>query len=342
MALFLDGPAPTIDDLINEDSGLLDTALTVGINVTAKLQLAWCEVQSELETLLLRLQSAAAIGLIQPPSIGQVVVTPDLARWEKMQALAMVYRDASYTQLIDRYKNKWDMFVKLTQAARDQFIANGIGLVSSPLPIATIPILGTVSVTSTQSTAERSTRALPGSTQQARKTHRHPPRSIVVPDGKPDDRNGYWRRPPTQSDLTFMSGTVLAMMTLQNSVALPVNGTFAHLHSGTSAGSQLARRRAGAGLREGTPGDYHAGLTARLTQKGEYDGRIYRNTGGAGCRAALTNTTTWRECAYHVHRRERFDAESCRSPFHRDAEREPGNRGTLRSGAVPGAACLLR
>src|ERR1700684_1575256 len=130
MALFLDGPAIGIDDLINEDSGLLDTALTVGINVTAKLQLAWCEVQSELETLLLRLQSAAAIGLIQPPSIGQVVATPDLARWEKMQALAMVYRDASYTQLIDRYKNKWDMFVKLTQAARDQFIANGIGLVN--------------------------------------------------------------------------------------------------------------------------------------------------------------------------------------------------------------------
>ena len=37
MALFLDGPAVTIDDLIAEDSGLLATAQTVGINVTAKL-----------------------------------------------------------------------------------------------------------------------------------------------------------------------------------------------------------------------------------------------------------------------------------------------------------------
>ena len=51
MALFTDGPACTIDDLIDEDSGLLDTAQTVGINVTAKLKLAMSEVQSELNTL---------------------------------------------------------------------------------------------------------------------------------------------------------------------------------------------------------------------------------------------------------------------------------------------------
>ena len=149
MALFLDGPAVTIDDLLAEDSGLLVTAQTVGINVTAKLTLAMSEVQSELETLLLRLQSAATIGLVQPPGIGQVVATTDLARWEKMQALAMVYRDASFTQLIDRYKSKWDVFATLTIAAKNQFIANGIGLVNDPVPEAALPVLGTTSVTTT-------------------------------------------------------------------------------------------------------------------------------------------------------------------------------------------------
>ena len=58
MGLFIDGPAITIDDLIAEDSGLLATAQTVGINVTSKLGLAMSEVQSELETLLLRLQTS--------------------------------------------------------------------------------------------------------------------------------------------------------------------------------------------------------------------------------------------------------------------------------------------
>src|SRR6185312_15251456 len=114
MGLFIDGPAIAIDDLIAEDSGLLATAQTVGINVTSKLTLAMSEVQSELETLLLQL-STGSTGLVTPPGIGQVVVTPDLARWEKMQALTMVYRDAAYTQLIDRYKAKWDMFTSLTR-----------------------------------------------------------------------------------------------------------------------------------------------------------------------------------------------------------------------------------
>jgi len=151
MALFSDGPACSIDDLIDEDSGLLDTAQTVGINVTAKLKLAQSEVQSELLSLLLRLQAPTGSGgSVQPPGIGQVVVTADLARWEKMQALAMVYRDASYTQLIDRYKAKWDMFIKLTQLARDQFIANGVGLVTDPMPKAVVPVLGTVSTLDSQ------------------------------------------------------------------------------------------------------------------------------------------------------------------------------------------------
>jgi hypothetical protein len=136
MALFLDGPACTIDDLLDEDSGLLDTAQTVGINVTAKLKLAMSEVQSELVTMLARVQAT---------DIGQVVATTDLARWEKMQALSMVYRDAAYTQLIDRYKAKWDMFIRLTAAARDQFTANGVGVVNDPVMKATLPVLGTIS-----------------------------------------------------------------------------------------------------------------------------------------------------------------------------------------------------
>jgi hypothetical protein len=227
MALFLDGPAVGIDDLINEDSGLLDTALTVGINVTAKLQLAWSEVQSELETLLLRLQSAAAIGLIQPPSIGQVVVTPDMARWEKMQALAMVYRDASYTQLIDRYKNKWDMFIKLTQAARDQFVANGIGLVNNPLPVASLPVLGTVTTTSVQAggTFYACVSWLNAAGQEGSPS---PAASITVPAenlmtvmaaGAPANAVGF----------NVYAGNVLAMMTLQNGAAIPVGDTFTYI-----------------------------------------------------------------------------------------------------------------
>ena len=236
MGLFIDGPAITIDDLIAEDSGLLATAQTVGINVTAKLGLAMSEVQSELETLLLRLQSSVSVGLIQPPAIGQVVVTPDLARWEKMQALTMVYRDAAYTQLIDRYKAKWDMFTALNQAARNQFIANGIGLVNSPLPEAAIPILGTESVTSTQA-GETFYAVVTWVNAAGQEGSPSAAASIVVPannlmtvmaTGAPVNAVGF----------NVYVGTALAMMTLQNTALLPVGSTFTYI-PGISTSSQM-------------------------------------------------------------------------------------------------------
>lgn len=236
MALFLDGPACTIDDLLAEDSGLLVTAQTVGINVTAKLVLAMSEVQSELETLLLRLQSSIVIGLVSPPGIGQVVVTPDLARWEKMQALVMVYRDASYTQLIDRYKAKWDMFVILTRTARDQFIANGIGLVNDPVPVAAIPVLGTVSGPLTQLggtfyacvtwvNAEGQEGA-PSAAASIVVTAEH--LMTVMAIGAPANAAGF----------NVYAGTVLAMMTLQNDVVLAAADSLTYI-PGLSTSSQL-------------------------------------------------------------------------------------------------------
>lgn len=235
MALFTDGPAIAIDDLIDEDSGLLDTAQTVGINVTAKLKLAMSEVQSELETLLLRLQVSTLAGLIQPPSIGQVVVTADLARWEKMQALAMVYRDAAYTQLIDRYQAKWNMFVELTQAARGQFIANGVGFVEDPMPIAAIPVLGTQSVPGPQNGGTFyacitwvNAAGQEGSPSAAA--------SIAVPSNNVLTVMAM-NPPETAVGFNVYVGTALAMMTLQNSTPLPAGDSFAYI-PGTSTSNQ--------------------------------------------------------------------------------------------------------
>ena len=236
MGLFIDGPAITIDDLIAEDSGLLATAQAVGINVTAKLKLAMSETQAELETLLARLQPSVSLGLISPPGIGQVVVTPELARWEKMQALTMVYRDAAYTQLIDRYKTKWDMFTALNQAARNQFIANGIGLVKSPVPQAAIPVLGTESVTSTQAggTFYACVTWVNAAGQEGSPSAAA---SIVVPvnnlmtvmaTGAPRNAAGF----------NVYVGTVLTMMTLQNEVVLPAGSSFTYV-PGISTSSQL-------------------------------------------------------------------------------------------------------
>jgi hypothetical protein len=234
MGLFTDGPAIAIDDLIDEDSGLLDTAQTVGINVTAKLKLSMSEVQSELETLLLRLQASTVGGMVQPPSINQVVVTPDLARWEKMQALAMVYRDAAFTQLVDRYQAKWNMFMKLTQAARDQFIANGVGFVNDPVPVAAIPVLGTQSVPGPQ-TGGTFYACIAWINMQGQEGSPSPAASIVVAANNVMTVMAM-NPPATAVGFNVYIGTALAMMTLQNDTPLPAGDSFTYIPgSSTSA-----------------------------------------------------------------------------------------------------------
>ncbi len=143
MALFADGPAPTIDNLINEDSGLLDVAETTGINVTAKLRLAHEEMESELRLWLNRPRAAAELLWTAAPRIEQIVTTPPLKRWETMLSLAMVYRDAYFSAQVDRYQAKWQEFLQLARDARERLIASGLAMVSDPVPQPVPPVLGT-------------------------------------------------------------------------------------------------------------------------------------------------------------------------------------------------------
>lgn len=244
MALFTDGPACTIDELMEEDSGLLETAQTVGINVTAKLRLAMSEVQSELETWLMRPTPVSGFGpigspWIRPVDIGHVVVTRELARWEKMQALAMVYRDAYFSQLVDRYQGKWDEYAKLTRYARDQFVANGIGLVADPVPKAELPVAGSVAVVSSQA----------GGTFYACVAWVNPAGqegeasdavSMVVPannlltvtaTGAPAGVSGFY----------VYAGSALKSMTLQTETVLPAGATFTWVPGAVTSQQQPGR-----------------------------------------------------------------------------------------------------
>jgi hypothetical protein len=237
MALFTDGPACTIEDLTGEDSGLLATAETVGINVTTKLWLAMSEVQSEVENWLLRPQPAIGPPWTHPQAIGNVVVTRELARWVKMQTLTMVYRDAYFGQLIDRYQGKWDEYAKLTRYARDQFVANGIGLAANPMPKAAIPVLGTISLPSQQAGGTFYA-CVTWVNQAGQEGAASDAGSITVPDdnlmtvmasGDPANAVGF----------NVYVGTAPATTNLQSQVPLPAGATFTYL-PGAVTSNQIA------------------------------------------------------------------------------------------------------
>jgi hypothetical protein len=75
--------------------------------------------------------------------IEQIIVNDPLRRWERMSALAHVYRDAYFSQLVDRYQAKWDEYTALTRNAREIFIATGLELTGDPIRKAEPPLLST-------------------------------------------------------------------------------------------------------------------------------------------------------------------------------------------------------
>jgi hypothetical protein len=237
MALFVDGPACTIDDLVDEDSGLLDVAHTIGINVATKLRLAMGELRSEIETWLTRPQAVTGPLWVQAPRIGQVVVTPEMARWEKMQALALVYQDAYFNQLIDRYQAKWDEYTKLARFARNQFVANGVGLVTDPVPKASMPVLGTVTAAPQQTggffyacVAWINAGGQEGAASDAASVTISPGNLMTV---------AAVDAPVNAVGFNVYAGTVLAALQRQNDVALPTGGTYLYV-PGMVTGGQAA------------------------------------------------------------------------------------------------------
>jgi hypothetical protein len=144
MALFTDGIS-TIQDLMVQDSSVLVTAQTENIDLSQKLTLAQQEVGIEVTTLLQRSNTYSWQFWLQPDTqLNNIVVTPPLQLWHVFQTLMLVYQDAYFDQLNDRFKGKRDQFQQLAQWAMDKLIQTGIGIATDPIPQALPPQLTSI------------------------------------------------------------------------------------------------------------------------------------------------------------------------------------------------------
>ncbi len=236
MALFVDGPACTIDDLTDQDTGLLDVALTNNINVSTKLRLAVEEIRTDLHLWLKKPQTTPDLlwvsPTLAPPHIGQIVVTPPLKRWETMHSLALVYRDAYFSQLVDRYQAKWQEYISLTRDARESFIAGGLGLVRDPVIQAAPPLLSTTPGPQSGGTFYASVTWVNSTNQEGTPSYAS---SITVVDGNLMTV-GVTGAPANAVGFNVYAGTSLAAMFLQNNVPLPSGATFLYVPGQTTLG----------------------------------------------------------------------------------------------------------
>ncbi len=225
MALFVDGPICSIDDLTDEDSGLLDVAQTAGINVTTKIRLGQGEIAGDLQLWLNKPRRQPEALWAPLPRMEQIVATPALKRWGAMHALALVYRDAFFSQLADRYQAKWQAYTKAARDARETVIAGGLGLVSDPLLRAQPPILATVPAPQSGGTFYASVAWVNQAGQEGCASEAA---SINVPDGRVMTVQGS-RSPANATAMRVYAGASLSAMALQNSVDLPVDATYTYI-----------------------------------------------------------------------------------------------------------------
>ena len=232
MALFTDGSSVSVNDLAQQDSGLLDVAQAAGINVTAKIVLAHDELAADLQLWLDRWRGFAEELWHPHLGLDQVIATPQIRRWENLQALALFYRDAYFTQLADRYQPKWDEYARLTRVAYDRFVAAGMGIVNDPVRQATPPILGSVTGPQKGGMYYASIAWLNAAGQEGAASA---PSSITFPDGNLMTISA--PAPPSNAiGFNVYAGASLDALYRQNSAPLPPGGSFTYVPGAVTSG----------------------------------------------------------------------------------------------------------
>lgn len=229
MALFVDGPGSTAGDLARLDAGLLDAAESHAINVTSKLELAHDALASDVQLWLDRL------GTFQ---LEQVVMTDAIRNWERMQALALVYRDAWFADLAERYRVRWDEYSRQSRDAYERFLASGMALVSVPLRKAIPPGLSSMAGPQPGGTFYAAVAWVNAAGQEGAASEIS---SLEIPDGRillvtagtaPRNAAGY----------NVYVGTSLDALTKRNDVPMPTGASFTHI-----PGSPASSRQPGIG-----------------------------------------------------------------------------------------------
>jgi hypothetical protein len=155
MGLFTDATLTTLDQLAAQDTAVLGVASTEGIDATAKLTLAQTELGAELLAAASRSPFSQGNPSIWWPGmvltstlqLSSVVATQPLQMWHAFHTLELIYRDAYYNQLNDRYLAKWNAYIDLSKWASGLLLQSGVGMVADPIAIAQTPQINIVSGT---------------------------------------------------------------------------------------------------------------------------------------------------------------------------------------------------
>jgi len=137
VALLVDGAWCKADDLQAYDGGATTVAAEEGIDLAAKMVLSEQWITDRVDAYL---QWESTLTVVN------AVVDEPLKRWHLSNVLAMVYRDASFSQANDRFEKKWKAFEQDAAKRKAEYLQAGVPFVGNPVrkpsPPAVIVVVG--------------------------------------------------------------------------------------------------------------------------------------------------------------------------------------------------------
>ena len=148
MALLVEGWWCEAEELQAYDSSATNVAGEEGIDLGAKMRQSEAWITDKVDDFL-RWESNCGQSVYPHNGLtaANAVVDERLKRWHLTHTLALVYRDAAFSQVNDRYQKKSDAFDKDAARSRAEYFQGGVPYVGNPLRKPAAP---TVTVTAGQ------------------------------------------------------------------------------------------------------------------------------------------------------------------------------------------------
>jgi hypothetical protein len=137
-----------VDDLQCYDSSATTVANEEGIDLGAKMALSEALITDRVDTFLRWESTATRVDtLLQSESTltGQNAVVDDrLKRWHLCNVLALLYRDASFSQENDRFQKKWKAFDQDANQRKAEYLMAGVPYVRNPVRRPKAPVVNVI------------------------------------------------------------------------------------------------------------------------------------------------------------------------------------------------------
>jgi hypothetical protein len=143
VALLVDGSWCEVDDLQAYDVSATTVADEEGIDLAAKMSLSEAWITDRVDAFVRWETGMITQGLTSLTGQNAVVNEP-LKRWHMANVLAMLYRDASFSQVNDRYEKKWKVFQQDAAERKAEYLLAGVPYVGNPVRQPSAPAVNVI------------------------------------------------------------------------------------------------------------------------------------------------------------------------------------------------------